>query len=264
MAATGVDARGPVGREHLGASARAARPRRRCGRARVACGRSASATTASTSGANVARLAVDRRSAGRRGGRRSPGASPGRASAVGATDELQRRLVRGPRRDRRRRRSCGRTRRSGRATRTRPCRGSGAACGCGVPTASVTGRPLRWSSSASCTPVAEAPTTSTPPAGRSSGLAIVARRRPGGCRPSRCRGQRRDRRPVAPSGGDHDVVGHGRSRRRCRRRSRRRRGATRWTVVCSTHRRVERRRRSRSKNATTSPAVMNPSGSGPS
>ncbi len=38
------------------------------------------------------------------------------------------------------------------------------------PTASVTGRPLRWSSSASCTPVAEAPTTSTPPSGRSSGL----------------------------------------------------------------------------------------------
>ena len=33
------------------------------------------------------------------------------------------------------------------------------------PTASVTGRPERWISSASCTPVADAPTTSTPPSG---------------------------------------------------------------------------------------------------
>ena len=58
----------------------------------------------------------------------------------------------------------------GRATRRCPCLGSGVAAGCGDrPRASRGGR-SRCSSSASCTPVAEAPTTSTPPVGRSSGL----------------------------------------------------------------------------------------------
>ena len=41
---------------------------------------------------------------------------------------------------------------------------------------SVTGRPERWISSASCTPVADAPTTSTPPSGSCDGIAIVERR----------------------------------------------------------------------------------------
>ena len=44
------------------------------------------------------------------------------------------------------------------------------------PTASVTGRPERWISWAICTPVADAPTTSTPPSASSSGLRYVHRR----------------------------------------------------------------------------------------
>ena len=42
------------------------------------------------------------------------------------------------------------------------------------PTASVTGRPLRWISSASCTPVAEPPTTSTPPSASCAGDRYVS------------------------------------------------------------------------------------------
>ena len=38
------------------------------------------------------------------------------------------------------------------------------------PTANVTGRPERWISWAICTPVADAPTTSTPPSASSPGL----------------------------------------------------------------------------------------------
>ena len=42
------------------------------------------------------------------------------------------------------------------------------------PTASVTGRPERWISSASWTPVADAPTTSTPPLSSRSGFRYSA------------------------------------------------------------------------------------------
>ena len=58
------------------------------------------------------------------------------------------------------------------APSTRDCRGRDSFCGSRTcsPTQSVTGLPERWISSASCTPVAEAPTTSTPPGGSCSGL----------------------------------------------------------------------------------------------
>ena len=45
-----------------------------------------------------------------------------------------------------------------------------------APTANVTGRPERWISSASWMPVADAPTTSTPPSSNWCGLAILHRR----------------------------------------------------------------------------------------
>ena len=44
------------------------------------------------------------------------------------------------------------------------------------PTERVTGRPDRRSSAASCTPVADAPTTSTPPSGSLAGITVVERR----------------------------------------------------------------------------------------
>ena len=59
------------------------------------------------------------------------------------------------------------------------------------------------SSSASCTPVAEAPTTRTPPAGQRVRVAVRRRRQlvhgPSSWPPPR------HRRPVAPAAGDHDV-----------------------------------------------------------
>ena len=61
---------------------------------------------------------------------------------------------------------------------TTGCRGRGRRRGnrtCS-PTASVTGRPLRWISCASCTPVADPPTTSTPPSASCRGIAIGLRR----------------------------------------------------------------------------------------
>ena len=127
-------------------------------------------------------------------------------AVVGAADQLQRRLAAGRVPGRRPRRWSGRTCRSGRATTRCPCRGSGGAGGCGGRRpARRRGRP-RASSSASCTPVADAPTTSTPPVGQLVGVAVrcgvscamapVEPRRP---RPGRAGS-------VAPSGGDHDVA----------------------------------------------------------
>ena len=69
---------------------------------------------------------------------------------------------------------------------------------------SVTGRPDRWISAASCTPVAEAPTTRTPPSRQAIRVAVVERRelrdrrRDGG-------GERRHARHVAGAAGDDDA-----------------------------------------------------------
>ena len=117
---------------------------------------------------------------------------------------------------------------SGRAVRWPPAtsrcrdRGSGAASGCAGRPTRTTSRPARLSSSAICTPEAEAPTTRTPPSGSWPGLryslevSTSARRRPAGtcgravragrdarcCRRARCPGpsrrrseRRRDPRP---------------------------------------------------------------------
>ena len=68
------------------------------------------------------------------------------------------------------RRWCGPGGRSRRATRRGPCRGSGAASGCGDRRRGSRPGPSRLSSSAICGPDAEAPTTRTPPGARRSGL----------------------------------------------------------------------------------------------
>ena len=73
-----------------------------------------------------------------------------------------------------------------------------------LPTATVTGRPLQCSSSASCTPVADAPTTSTPPPATSSGLRYSAGTTWWICLDQvTCRGGYG--RLVAPAGGDDHI-----------------------------------------------------------
>ena len=121
--------------------------------------------------------------------------------ALARADELERGDAAAPARCRR----PGRSARRGRRPRpsTIGCRGRDRVRGTRTcsPTAMVTGRPERWISSASWMPVAEAPTTRTPPAFELIGVAIVQRRQRGD--PGRHRGgKRRNRRDVAGAAGD--------------------------------------------------------------
>ena len=102
--------------------------------------------------------------------RRTPSAtSDARSTGTARADELRRRQPAGAGRGRRPRRGVPRARRWRAATRRCRARGSVRGRRTCSPTARVTGRPARRSSAASCTPVADAPTTSTPPSGSESG-----------------------------------------------------------------------------------------------
>ena len=72
------------------------------------------------------------------------------------------------------------------------------------PTDRTTRRPDRWISSASCTPVAEAPTTSTPPFGQAGGIAVLERCDVFDRRTASNRGSGGTRRDVARAGGEDD------------------------------------------------------------
>ena len=225
---------------------------------------SAAATVAGRSVASAHPVTVDRRSGGRPGGRRRPAGWRGRAARwSGAADQLQRRLAAA-------RAGASRhlvdrlveTRRSGRATRRCPCPGSGEACGCGGRRRSSRRVRPRRSSSASWTPVAEAPTTSTPPAGSDRRGCGTRPGPPGGCPRAGARATAgtagRSHQPVAMT-----TLSAGPGRRRwCTSKP-----WPRWRSEL--HGRVLRgrarrtRRRSRSRYRPNSAAVMNPSGSGP-
>ena len=142
-----------------------------------------------------------RASAGRpRRRRRRRSALRSSVRALGAADELQRRHAAGPARRRRPRRSARRAGRSRPSTSRCRARGTCAGGERARRRRSSTSRPLRRSSSAICTPDADAPTTSTSPARRaapgrrySSAVSWSIRRRQIGRRP-RARAARSTRR----------------------------------------------------------------------
>ena len=250
-AAPTVDAGGSA----RGSSTSASRPlaldvRRRSGRARGACCASAAAIVAARSAAKRPRCpsiavsrptsstpcALQRGEVERRGGRADRRAA---ATARGGRATGRRHVV-----DR-----AVEARRSGRATRRCPCRGSAAACGVWRADGERRRRGrLRRSSSASCTPVADAPTTSTPPSGSVAGSPVVGRGdlvRCAGRQLARQRGTAgRSHQPVAMT----TLSARQRAVGRWRRRSRRRRPVDALDGRVLATGRVERARRSRRRS----------------
>ena len=165
---------------------------------------------------------------------------------------------------------CRPPRRSARRARRPPpstsgCRGRGTSRGprtCS-PTASVTGRPERWISWAICTPVADAPTTSTPPSASCVGVAVLhrrERRRPTTAAPSAKAGTVGTlNAPVAST-----TVAHCHSPWSVRDAVARRRCAAPRSPSCRCAPGPRSPSRTPAMKSTTSGIVMKPSGSSPS